>query len=162
MNYVNADRMLLTRCVQLNYVNADRMLHVQREGRVPRRCLDLLMTFFGTRYLMRSHVILLTCAVLRNRSPVPVLPEADRRCDEPAVQQQAVSGLRQEPVSAVLRSRHERVSLHRRPVNASLHQGSSARRIQRRCPGEDFSTCIVFEHMCCARRPSNGVGTCCF
>lgn len=46
------------------------------------------------------------------RPAVPVLPQADWCCHEPFVKQQALFGLRQEPVPEVLRPRPECLTLN--------------------------------------------------
>lgn len=70
-----------------------------------------------------------------NRTAVPVLPEADRRGDEPTVEQQAFPRLCQESIPEVLRARPQRVSFDGRPIDAPLHQGSPSGGVQCGSPG---------------------------
>mmetsp|Transcript_53200 Transcript_53200/g.121243 ORF Transcript_53200/g.121243 Transcript_53200/m.121243 type:complete len:269 (+) Transcript_53200:35-841(+) len=58
------------------------------------------------------------------RSAVPLLPEPGGHRDEPAEQQQALSGLPPEPVQEVLCAGAQRLSEHGRPPSAPRDQGA--------------------------------------
>lgn len=78
----------------------------------------------------------ITASIFLLRSAVPLLLETDRSCNESAIEQQTVFGIREESLSTILCSRPQCFALDGWPSDAPLHEGPSSRGIQRRSTGE--------------------------